>query len=140
MGPTESGTTWKRSLPTASGQIPFRLSLIHIYMDDVPRRGGRRRPKASRVVSQATQPLKAVKRKIRIEEAIRVADMAHQMGLKSNEIIKVLFNLGIMATINKALDIDTASVVAAEFGYEVEKVGFAEEQYLACLLYTSRCV
>ena len=41
------------------------------------------------------------------------------MGLKSNEIIKVLFNLGIMATINKALDIDTASVVAAEFGYEV---------------------
>lgn len=32
---------------------------------------GRRRPKASRVVSQATQPLKAVKRKIRIEEAIR---------------------------------------------------------------------
>ena len=57
--------------------------------------------------------------------------MAHQMGLKSNEIIKVLFNLGIMATINKALDIDTASVVAAEFGYEVEKVGFAEEQYLA---------
>ena len=51
--------------------------------------------------------------------------MAHQMGLKSNEIIKVLFNLGIMATINKALDIDTASVVAAEFGYEVEKVGFA---------------
>ena len=48
--------------------------------------------------------------------------MAHQMGLKSNEIIKVLFNLGIMATINKALDIDTASVVAAEFGYEVEKV------------------
>ena len=100
-------------------------------MDDVPRRGGRKRPKASRVVSQATQPLKAVKRKIRIEEAIRVADMAHQMGLKSNEIIKVLFNLGIMATINKALDIDTASVVAAEFGYEVEKVGFAEEQYLA---------
>lgn len=100
-------------------------------MDDVPRRGGRRRPKAGRPVSQATQPLKAVKRKIRVEEAIRVADMAHQMGLKSNELIKVLFNLGIMATINKALDIDTASVVAAEFGYEVEKVGFAEEQYLA---------
>ena len=101
-------------------------------MDDMPRRGGRRRPKnTSRPVSQATQPIKAAKRKIRVEEAIRVADMAHQMGLKSNEIIKVLFNLGIMATINKALDIDTASVVAAEFGYEVEKVGFAEEQYLA---------
>ena len=97
---------------------------------DMPRMRGRRRPKKDRSQPQATQPLKAARRKIRIEEAIRVADMAHQMGLKSGEIIKVLFNLGIMATINKALDIDTASVVAAEFGYEVEKVGFAEEDYL----------
>ena len=94
-------------------------------------RGGRRRPKLKdRSQPQATQPLKAIKRKIRIEEAIRVSDMAHQMGLKSGELIKVLFNLGIMATINKALDIETASVVASEFGYEVEKVGFAEEDYL----------
>ncbi len=77
-----------------------------------------------------TQPLKATKRKIRVEEAIRVADMAHQMGLKASEIIKILFNLGFMATINKSLDIDTATIVAAEFGYEIEKVGFAEEDYL----------
>lgn len=99
---------------------------------EMPRVRGRRRPKSrdSRQVSQATQPIKAAKRKIRVEEAIRVADLAHQMGLKSGEIIKVLFSLGIMATINEALDIDTASVVAAEFGYEVEKVGFAEEDYL----------
>ena len=60
-----------------------------------------------------------------------MADMAHQMGIKSGEIIKVLFGLGVMATINNALDIDTATVVASEFGYEVEKVGFAEENYLA---------
>ncbi len=100
---------------------------------DMPRSRGRRRAKGrdARPAAQvSTQPLKAAKRKIRVEEAIRVADMAHQMGLKSGEIIKVLFNLGVMATINKALDIDTASVVAAEFGYEVEKVGFAEEDYL----------
>lgn len=100
--------------------------------DDMPRasRGPKRRPKNRPAPQPATQPIKAAKRKIRVEEAIRVADMAHQMGLKSNEIIKVLFNLGIMATINKALDLDTAAVVAAEFGYEVEKVGFAEEDYL----------
>ena len=100
---------------------------------EMPRMRGRRRPKSrdNRQTQQATQPIKAVKRKIRVEEAIRVADLAHQMGLKSGEIIKVLFSLGIMATINEALDIDTASVVAAEFGYEVEKVGFAEEDYLA---------
>ena len=80
--------------------------------------------------AQSTQPMKAAKRKIRVEESIRVADMAHQMGVKSSEIIKILFGLGVMATINNALDIDTATLVAAEFGYEVEKVGFSEEDYL----------
>ncbi|MDR2820222.1 MAG: translation initiation factor IF-2 [Desulfovibrio sp.] len=90
------------------------------------RKGGRQAPQPI----QQTQPLKAAKRKIRITEAIRVADMAHQMGLKANEIIKVLFGLGVMATINQSLDIDTASLVAAEFEYEVEKIGFSEDDYL----------
>ena len=101
--------------------------------DDAPRLNrsprGRRKPGKPAAV-QATQPLKAAKRKIRVTEAIRVADMAHQMGLKANEIIKVLFGLGVMATINQSLDIDTATLVAAEFDYEVEKAGFSEEDYL----------
>ena len=101
--------------------------------DDAPRMNrstrGRRKPGKPAAV-QATQPLKAAKRKIRVTEAIRVADMAHQMGLKANEIIKVLFGLGVMATINQSLDIDTATLVAAEFDYEVEKAGFSEEDYL----------
>ena len=106
----------------------------HQDEDDVPRmnRGkSRRKPgKALPAAQQATQPLKAAKRKIRVDEAIVVADMAHQMGLKSTEIIKVLFGLGVMATINQSLDIDTATLVAAEFGYEVEKTGFSESDYL----------
>lgn len=93
-------------------------------------RGKGRRKGGKPVNSQATQPLKAAKRKIRVTEAIRVADMAHQMGLKANEIIKILFGLGVMATINQALDFDTATLVASEFGYEVEKAGFSEDDYL----------
>ncbi len=77
-----------------------------------------------------TQPQKAVKRKIKVDEFIRVSDLAHQMGLKAGEIIKVLFALGVMATINQSLDIETATLVAAEFGYEIEKVGFSEEDIL----------
>ncbi|MDR3074264.1 MAG: translation initiation factor IF-2 [Deltaproteobacteria bacterium] len=77
-----------------------------------------------------TQPIKAAKRKIRVDEFIRVSDLAHQMGLKVTEIIKVLFNLGVMATINQTLDVDTATLVASEFEYEVEKVGFSEEVFL----------
>lgn len=91
---------------------------------------GKKRSKQRTITKVTTQPIKLTKRKIRVEEVIRVADMAHQMGLKANEIIKILFNLGVMATINMALDIDTATLVAAEFDYEVEKVGFTEEEYL----------
>ncbi len=100
--------------------------------DDSPRmnRGKGRRKGGKPVTPRTTQPLKAAKRKIRVTEAIRVADMAHQMGLKANEIIKVLFGLGVMATINQSLDIDTATLVAVEFGYEVEKAGFSEDDYL----------
>lgn len=91
---------------------------------------GRRKGGKAAPTTQTTQPLKAAKRKIRVTEAIRVADMAHQMGLKANEIIKVLFGLGVMATINQALDFETATLVASEFGYEVEKAGFSEDDYL----------
>ena len=52
------------------------------------------------------------------------------MGLKANELIKVLFNLGIMATINQSIDFDTASILASEFSYEVERTGFEEKDYL----------
>lgn len=90
----------------------------------------RKQAKAPAPQQPVTQPIKAAKRKLRIAEAIRIADMAQQLGVKANEIIKVLFGLGIMATINQSIDIDTASVVAAEFGYEVEKVGFSEDDYL----------
>ena len=98
---------------------------LRLNRDRARRKGGKLQS-----VQQITQPLKAAKRKIRVAEAIRVADMAHQMGLKANEIIKVLFGLGVMATINQSLDIDTAALVAAEFDYEVEKAGFSEDDYL----------
>ena len=77
-----------------------------------------------------SQPIKAAKRKIRIEESIRLSDLAHQMGVKAQELIKVLFGMGVLATINQSLDFDTAALVASEFHYEVEKVGFSEEAFL----------
>jgi translation initiation factor IF-2 len=38
--------------------------------------------------------------------------------------------MGVMTTINQSLDYDTAVLVSAEFGYEVEKTGFSEEKFL----------
>ncbi len=78
-----------------------------------------------------TQPIKAAKRKIRIDEAIRIADLAQQMGIKAQDLIKNLIGMGVMATINQSIDADTAAIIAADFGYDVEKIGFSEKEYLA---------
>ncbi len=94
------------------------------------RRKKGRQPAIHTPEPSGTQPLKAAKRKIRIDEAIRLSDMAKQMGVKAQELIKALFGLGVMATINQSLDLDTATLVASEFGYEVENVTFDEQEFL----------
>ncbi len=73
---------------------------------------------------------KAIKRKIKIAEFIAVGDLARKMGTKATEVIKKLWELGVMATINQAIDVDTAQLVSDEFGYEVEKITFEAESVL----------
>ena len=73
---------------------------------------------------------KAIKRVIKIVDTISVGELAKRMGVKVSEVIKRLMSLGLMATINQALDLDTAALVAQEFGYEVENVAFEPEMIL----------
>ncbi|MBI3178262.1 MAG: translation initiation factor IF-2 N-terminal domain-containing protein, partial [Deltaproteobacteria bacterium] len=83
---------------------------------------------------QAPQPLagptRAEKRNIRIEDTITVANLAATMSVKSTEVIRALFQLGVMATVNQPLDLDTVELIAGEFGFTVENVGFDLGQYL----------
>lgn len=79
--------------------------------------------------TQITVP-KASKRRIRITEVIALSDLSQRMGVKANDLIKKLMSLGVLATINQTVDSDTAALVAAEFGYEVENVALAEEEFL----------
>lgn len=69
--------------------------------------------------TEITTP-KAIKRKIKVGEDIRVGDLAKKLGVKATEIINKLIMLGIMASINQLIDSETASVIAGEFGYQVE--------------------
>ncbi|MDM8543173.1 translation initiation factor IF-2 [Desulfococcaceae bacterium HSG9] len=73
---------------------------------------------------------KAIKRRIKIDDAIILSELAKRMGIKANEMIKTLMDLGVMATVNQTIDFDTATLVAAEFDYEVEKASFEEENIL----------
>jgi translation initiation factor IF-2 len=73
---------------------------------------------------------KPIKRKIKVYESIVVGDLARRMGVKASEVQKKLISLGIMANINQSIDIDAASLVASDFGYEVEKVSLPAEEIL----------
>lgn len=78
---------------------------------------------------QITTP-KAIKRRIKIDDTIVIADLAKRMGVKANELIKMLMNMGIMVTVNQTIDFDTANLLAAEFNFEVEKATFEEESVI----------
>ncbi len=62
-------------------------------------------------------PTTPVKREVSIGETITVAELAQKMAVKATEVIKVLMNMGTMATINQAIDQDTAVLVAEELGH-----------------------
>ena len=65
---------------------------------------------------------KAIKRIIKISETITVGELAKRMGTKANDLIRSLMKMGLMATINHPLDVDTATLIATDFGYEIENV------------------
>jgi translation initiation factor IF-2 len=85
--------------------------------------------KKSLAKTEITTP-KAIKRRIKVDEAITVSELAHRLSLKSGDIIKKLMSMGVMASLNQSLDFDTATLVASEFGYEVEKSSFDEGAYI----------
>lgn len=81
--------------------------------------------------TEITTP-KASKRVIRIEEHITLQELAKRMGVKATELLTQLMGMGVgTININSTLDIDTARIVASDFGYEVENVALAEEELLA---------
>ena len=72
----------------------------------------------------------AHKRVVEMGEAITVQDFANQLNVKAGEIIKKLMMMGQMATINQSIDVDTATLVANEYQYEVKNIAFKEDAAL----------
>ncbi len=66
-------------------------------------------------------------RELKISEFITLGQFAEQLGAKPNEVIGICLQLGVMATINQRLDMDTMQTVADEFGYTVVAVDEEEE-------------
>jgi translation initiation factor IF-2 len=77
--------------------------------------------------TQITTPAQH-KRVVRMEETIGVSDLAQKLGAKATEVLKKLWGMGMVGiNINSPIDQDAATLVAAEFGFEVESKAFRED-------------
>ena len=107
---------------------------MHLSASERARRSSstRGKPKSRRQSDQArtgtgfTRPTAPVVRDVAIGETITVAELAQKMALKGGELVKTLFKMGVMATINQVIDHDTAALVTEELGHNVVKADEAD--------------
>ncbi|PPI80687.1 translation initiation factor IF-2 [Marinobacter flavimaris] len=88
----------------------------------------KKKPKEKRHAFE--RPTKPMVREVEIPETISVGDLAQRMAVKSADVIKTLMGMGVMATINQALDQETAVLVTEELGHKAKTVSddaFEEE-------------
>ncbi len=96
-----------------------RLSRKPGGRDGGNRRGGKpaQRGMTSSNVQAFERPTAPVIHEVGIPESITVAELAKKMSVKAADLIKVMFKMGAMATINSVIDQDTASLVVEEMGH-----------------------
>ncbi|QQP96885.1 translation initiation factor IF-2 [Lysobacter enzymogenes] len=80
-----------------------------------------------------SRPTAPIVREVAIGETITVADLAQKLALKGGDVVKAMFKMGVMATINQSIDHDTAALVTEELGHVVVKAlgNDAEDALLA---------
>ena len=103
---------------------------LHLSDEGHARRGAIKR-KPRRQVEQArapsggphgfSKPTAPVTRDVPIGESILVSDLAQKMAVKGADVVKALFKMGVMATINQPIDHDTAVLVVEELGHKAVK-------------------
>ena len=131
-GPAGAGTGPAETRRKKGKKVIRRGSQMDPFMGGDRPRG--RRPQKRRAApgkeqrsTEITTP-SARKRIVRMHDVISVGELAKAMGLKAGEVLKQLMEMGVMATVNQVLDVDHATLVAAEFEYKVENVAFDAEK------------
>ena len=111
--------------------------------DDSRRRGGGKRRANHDAEHQFQQPTAPIIREVELKgETITVGQLAQGMAVKAGEVIKELMKLGVMATINQILDIDTAILVIEEMGHKYKQVSdnAVEDSFLETVKYDGKQV
>ncbi|WP_457651892.1 translation initiation factor IF-2 [Rhodocaloribacter sp.] len=84
------------------------------------RRRRQRRDERAAVRQRQMEAQEATEKVLRVTEFVSTGELANLMDVPVNEVIGTLFNLGMIVSINQRLDADTISIVAEEYGYDVE--------------------
>ena len=70
----------------------------------------------------SSQPREKQVRDVIVPEAITVQELANRMAEKGADLVKELFNLGMMVTVNQTIDADTAELLVEQFGHNIQRV------------------
>ncbi len=81
-------------------------------------RRARLKEKKNKPEGEEKKEFKKVIKEVKIPEQITIQELSNRMAEKSNEIIKFLFNMKVVATINHNIDKDTAEYIVKEFGHK----------------------
>jgi translation initiation factor IF-2 len=89
--------------------------------------GGRRKKKTLKLPDDAQRhafqaPTEKIVYEVSIPETTNAAELAQQMKVKAAEVIKEMFKMGMMVTINQAIDQETGQLVVEEMGHKVKLV------------------
>ncbi|MBZ4370541.1 translation initiation factor IF-2 [Corallococcus sp. AS-1-6] len=119
----------KRTGPETTSVSKQELSDMVWGRIQIPVRGKKRKPTKKGAKTQITQ-MAEEKKVIKLQEGISVSDLGQRMGIRTAELIKKLMGMQKMATANQILDADTAELIATDYHWKVERVGFEVEDYL----------
>lgn len=87
-------------------------------------------PKEQAIAAHSSSEQKSSLPKIKLSTEFVVRDLAEKLNVKPTDFIKKLISMGVFATINQRLDKDTAIIMAAEYGYDLELVPMLGEEEL----------
>ncbi|MDY0021789.1 translation initiation factor IF-2 [Arenimonas caeni] len=110
----------------------FAAGQLHLSESERARRGAAGNRKKSKVRGAEparsgggqhgfSRPTAPIVREVFIGDSIAVADLAQKLAMKGGEVVRALFKMGVMATINQVIDHDTAVLVVEELGHKASK-------------------
>jgi translation initiation factor IF-2 len=133
--PSQPIRTQQPGMPPRPGQYPQRPGMPQQRPQGQQRPGGPGRPAAGPRRDQLTRPVPppmpsappAITRNITLAEGMTVKDLADKLDIRVKDVLAKLLMKRLMMTINSTLDTETATMIAREFGADVQMRSFEEE-------------